>query len=190
MKPPLFGWPRWRQGGRHDLLPRRRRPRRAARLPVPGGPMKPRVLLGAGKGRLLPVLEQYLAGLGLPPLRGRQLVQDIEAPRCSLRVAVLRWEDIRKNYNRFDLITYGADQWLEGGHKAMIALSHFPQGDCRLSLLVPEASAGRPTVSLLQDARIATSYPNLAREYLGVPDDRIVKMAGSAETAVGLGWAD
>jgi ATP phosphoribosyltransferase len=152
--------------------------------------MKPTVLLGAGKGRLLPVLEQYLASLGLPPLGGRQLVQEVETPRCTLRVAVLRWEDLRKNYNRFDLITYGADQWLEGGHKAMIALRYFPQGDCRLSLLVAETAAGRPTASIVQNARIATSYPNLAREYLGVPDDRIVKMAGSAETAVGLGWAD
>jgi ATP phosphoribosyltransferase len=153
--------------------------------------MKPLVLLGAGKGRLLPVLDQYLTGLGLDPsARGRRLVYDLETERCTLRVAHLRWEDIRKNYNRFDLITYGADQWLEAGHKAMIALRYYPQGDCRLALLVPERLADRSTGEIVSTCRVATSYPTLAREYLGVADDRIVKMTGSVETAVGLGWAE
>jgi thymidylate kinase len=88
------------------------------------------------------------------------------------------------------MITYGADQWLEGGHRAMIALRYYPQGDCRLSLLVPEALAREPTAAVLAGRRVATSYPNLARDYLGVPDEQVVRMSGSAETAVGLGWAD
>ncbi len=152
---------------------------------------RPLILIGAGRGRLLGVLEQFLAGLGLAATRpGRLLVHDVEAERYVLRVAQLRWQDIRNNYGRFDLITYGADQWLEGGHRAMIALRYYPQGDCRLGLLVPEARAGEPTSAVLARGRVATSYPNLAREYLGVPDDRLVVMSGSVETAVGLGWAD
>jgi ATP phosphoribosyltransferase len=153
--------------------------------------MKPRILLGAGRGRLLPVLDRFLAELGLGGApRDRRLVYDVESERYTLQVAHLRWEDIRANYNRFDLITYGADQWLEGGHRAMIALRYYPQGDCRLSLLVPQALAAEPAGSLLAGRRVATGYPNLARDYLGVPDERLVAMTGSAETAVGLGWAD
>ena len=153
--------------------------------------MKPRILVGAGKGRLLPVLDRFLTELNLPnPDRGRRLVYDVEAEGYTLQIAHLRWEDIRANYPRFDLITYGANQWLEEGHRAMIALRYYPQGDCRLSLLVSEALAGEPAASLLSGRRVATSYPNLARDYLGVSDDRVVVMTGSAETAVGLGWAD
>jgi ATP phosphoribosyltransferase len=153
--------------------------------------MKPRILIGAGKGRLLPVLERFLADLGLragDP--GRRLVYDVEAERYVLRIALLRWEDIRANYNRFDMITYGADQWLEGGHKAMIGLRYYPQGDCRLSLLVPKEIAHLPFGEIVAGRRVATSYPNLAREYLGVSEERIVRLTGNVETAVGLGWAD
>jgi ATP phosphoribosyltransferase len=153
--------------------------------------MKPRVLIGAGKGRLLPVLDHFLAELGLSAAdRGRRVVYDVEAPGYVLRVAQLRWPDIRRNYNRFDLITCGADQWLEGGHKAMIALRYYSQGDTRLSLLVPEAAARRTPGEWVAAGRVATSYPTLAREYLGVPDERVLAMSGSVETAVGLGWAD
>jgi ATP phosphoribosyltransferase len=153
--------------------------------------MKPCILVGAGKGRLLPVLDRFLADLGLSAGdRGRKVVYEIDLGGCTLRIAHLRFEDIRKNYNKFDLITYGADQWLEGGHKAMIGLRYYPQGDCRLSLLVPQEMANVPVSAVLAGRRVATSYPNLAREYLGVPAERIVEMTGSAETAVGLGWAD
>src|SRR5262249_9044192 len=147
-------------------------------------------LIGAGKGRLLPVLDRFLAEIGLSAAaRGRKLVYDLEAERYVLRIAHLRWEDIRKNYNQFDMITYGADQWLEGGHKAMIALRYYPQGECRLSLLAPQGSAPL-TSAALAGKRVATSYPTLAREYLGVPEENIVRMSGGVETAVGLGWAD
>jgi ATP phosphoribosyltransferase len=153
--------------------------------------MRPQILIGAGKGRLLPVLDRLLTDLGLDASRrGRKLVYDLEAPAYTLRVAHLRWEDIRRNYNQFDLITYGADQWLEGGHKAMIALRYVPQGDCRLSLLVPEAEAHLPSAAVPAGRRVATSYPNLAREYLDVPAESTVVMTGAVETAVGLGWAD
>jgi ATP phosphoribosyltransferase len=153
--------------------------------------MKPQILIGAGKGRLLPVLGRFLGELGqggTPP--GRKLVWDVETDRCVLRVALLRWEDIRRNYNRFDMITYGADQWLEGGHKAMIGLRYYAQGACRLGLLVHRHLAGEHLATVLATRRVATSYPNLARDYLGVPEERIVRLSGNAETAVGLGWAD
>jgi thymidylate kinase len=88
------------------------------------------------------------------------------------------------------MITHGADQWLEGGHKAMIGRRYYPQGECRLSLLVPATLAETPLTELLARQRIATSYPNLAREYLGVPEERLVRMTGAVETTVGIGWAD
>ncbi|MBI4919382.1 ATP phosphoribosyltransferase [archaeon] len=153
--------------------------------------MKPKILIGAGKGKLLPVLNMYLTELGIPAQNpGRKLVYEIEREDCTLQIALLRWQDIRKNYNKFDLITYGTDQWLEEGHKAMIALKYFPQENCRLSLLVPEKLKDKKDSDFLQRSRVATSYPKLAREYLGVPSENILEMSGSVETAVGLGWAD
>ncbi len=153
--------------------------------------MKPTFLIGAGKGRLLPVLDNYLSTLGLTANnRGRKLVYELETDKYKLVIAHLRWEDIRKKYNQFDLITYGADQWLEESHKAMIGLQYFPQGNCRISLLVPEAKANKSATDILSTSRVATSYPRLAQEYLGVPVERIVEMSGSVETAIGLHWAD
>src|SRR5262249_29965952 len=94
------------QGGRpRPPLPAHGRPRRGDHQRViSGGAMKPRILIGAGRGRLLPVLDRYLTDLKLSATaRGRRLVYDIETPRYTLRVAQLRWEDLRNNYSKFDM---------------------------------------------------------------------------------------
>ncbi len=47
--------------------------------------MKPQILIGAGKGRLLPVLDRFLAELGQDASsRGRKLVYDVETPAYSV----------------------------------------------------------------------------------------------------------
>lgn len=152
---------------------------------------KPVFLIGAGKGRLIPVLEKFLESINLKnPNIGRKLVYDIETEKYILRIALLRWEDIKKNYDKFDLVIYGADQWLESGHKSMIALKFYPQESCRISLLVPNSLLDKSPAQYISEKRIATSYPNLAREYLGASKDKIITISGSVEAAVLLGWAD
>jgi len=64
-------------------------------------------------------------------------------------------------------------------------------GHCRLSLAVPEEMEIN-TISELENARIATSYPALTRYLLekqGVTT-QIVELSGSVEIAPGLGTAD
>ena len=64
-------------------------------------------------------------------------------------------------------------------------------GGCRLSLAVPE-SEDFPSPASLQGKRIATTYPNLVRNFLeskGVTA-KIVRLSGSVEIAPSLGTAD
>ena len=151
---------------------------------------KPVIKLGAGKGKLLPVLQEYLKSIGLPQIeKSRKLVHKIETSNYILEITLLRWEDIKRYSDKFDMIIYGSDQWLESGHKSMISLKYFEQKNCRISLLVKEDLADKP-FSYFQKRKVATSYENLAKDYLGITEENIVKISGSVEAAVTLGWAD
>lgn len=151
---------------------------------------KPIVKLGAGKGKLLPVLQEYLKSLGLPEIENtRKLVHRFETKKYVLEVTLLRWEDIKRYSNEFDMIIYGSDQWLESGQKSMISLQYFEQKNCRISLMVKEELKNMP-FSYFKQRKVATSYVNLAKEYLGIKEENIVKISGSVEAAVILGWAD
>lgn len=64
-------------------------------------------------------------------------------------------------------------------------------GKCRLALCVPETSDVN-TVEDLQEARIASTFPNITREYLarkGV-NSHLVKLSGSVEIMISLGVAE
>lgn len=151
---------------------------------------KPVIKLGAGKGKLLPVLQEYLKSIGLPEIENsRKLVHKIETPNYILEITLLRWEDIKRYSDRFDMIIYGSDQWLESGHKSMISLKYFEQPNCRISLLVKKELSNMP-FSYFKERKVATSYENLAKDYLGITEENIVKISGSVEAAVLLGWAD
>lgn len=148
------------------------------------------IKLGAGKGKLLPVLQEYLKSLGLPEIKNsRKLVHTIETPKYILEITLLRWEDIKRYCDRFDMIIYGSDQWLESGHKSMVSLKYFEQKNCRISLLVKDELKNQ-SFSYFKKRKVATSYVNLAKEYLGIKEENIVKISGSVEAAVLLGWAD
>lgn len=154
--------------------------------------MKNKILikLGAGKGKLLPVLQEYLQSLGFPKIENsRKLVHKFETEKYILEVTLLRWEDIKRYSDEFDMILYGSDQWLESGHKSMVSLKYFEQKNCRISLLVEEKLKEKP-LSYFIDRKVATSYVNLAKEYLGIKEKNIVKISGSVEAAITLGWAD
>lgn len=148
------------------------------------------ITIGAVKGRLQKVLHQYLASLGItiPHINPRQLVYDIETEKYVLRIHLLKWKDITQHYNKFDLVIYGADKWLENSNKAFIALKHFEQKDCRMSILVPEEKKDYP-VSYFLERNIATTYPNVLKQHYAIRDNHIVEMEGSVEASIKLGWA-
>ncbi|MDO4282532.1 MAG: ATP phosphoribosyltransferase [Clostridia bacterium] len=148
------------------------------------------VTIGAVKGRLQKVLHKYLESIGvsIPKISDRILVYDIETDRYILRISLLKWADITKNYDKFDFVIYGADKWLEKSNKSFVALKFFEQKDCRMSLLVPERLKEMP-LSFFKERKIATSYPNLLKEHLNVPDENILLMEGSVEASIPLGWA-
>ena len=151
---------------------------------------KPVIKLGAGKGKLLPVLQQYLKQLEIPEIENsRKLVHRFEKDNYILEVTLLRWEDIKRYAHEFDMIIYGSDQWLESGHKSMISLQYFEQKNCRISLMVRKEQKDMP-IQYFRERKVATSYTNLAKEYLGIKEGNIVKISGSVEAAVTLGWAD
>lgn len=156
-----------------------------------GEKMKPTILIGAGKGKLLPVLQKALESMGhkMPDI-GRKLVFEIETKKYNLKIALLRWRDLQKQHSKFDMITYGTDQWLEEGHKSMVALKFFPHSKCRISLLVPDHMKNMSTNMILRNYNVASRYPILAKEYLGVNDNQIIPLSGSVEAAVGMGWAE
>lgn len=151
---------------------------------------KPIIKLGAGKGKLLPVVQEYLKSIGLPEIeKTRKLVHRFETEKYILEVTLLRWEDIKRYSNEFDMIIYGSDQWLESGHKSMISLQYFEQKNCRISLMVKEEEKDMP-FRYFKQRKVATSYVNLAKEYLGISEENIVEISGSVEAAVTLGWAN
>ena len=151
---------------------------------------KPVIKLGAGKGKLLPVLQHYLKQLEIPKIENsRKLVHRFEKDNYILEVTLLRWEDIKRYAHEFDMIIYGSDQWLESGHKSMISLQYFEQKNCRISLMVIKEQKNMP-IQYFRERKVATSYTNLAKEYLGIKEENIVKISGSVEAAVTLGWSD
>lgn len=149
------------------------------------------ITVGAVKGRLQKVLHRYLESLGLkiPKINPRLLVYDVEANNYILRISLLKWKDITVNYNKFDLVLYGADKWLENSNKAFVALKHFEQKDCRMSILVPKEIKDYPLSYFLQ-RKIATTYPNVLKQNFEIDNSKIVEMEGSVEASVRLGWAD
>lgn len=149
------------------------------------------ITIGAVKGRLQKVLHKYIESLGItiPEINSRLLVYDIETPKYILRINLLKWKDITKNDDKFDLVIYGADKWLENSNKAFVALKHFEQNDCRMSILVPKELKEYP-LSYFLERNIATTYPNVLKQNYDVNDRQIVEMEGSVEASIKLGWAN
>lgn len=151
---------------------------------------KPIIRIGAGKGKLLNITDKFLTRLGLETIEeNRKLIHYREADNYILEICLLRWEDIKTYANEFDMIIYGCDQWLESGKKSMIALDYFEQKNCRLSLLVPEDKKDFP-LSYFKEHKIATGYPELAKNYIGIDTSNLVLMTGSVESSIGMGWAE
>lgn len=148
------------------------------------------ITIGSVKGKLINVVNEFLTEIKAPIIENtKQLFHVRELDNCVLHISLMRWADLNKYSNRFDLIIYGSDQWLENGHKSMISLKYFKQGDCRLSLLVPDKLKNKP-LEYFTEKRVATGFPFLAKTFLNTEEKNIVEISGSSEIMTNLGWAD
>lgn len=157
------------------------------------------------KGRLADLAGELLRDAGLKFRRqNRDLFARVKAAvgidATPIDVTFLRTDDIPVLVaeGAIDLGITGGDLVQEAGvnepraeRAAAITRLKLGMGGCRLAICVPESS---PVVSAkdMGGDRIATSFPNVTREYLnqhGVTG-HIVELTGSVEVMIALGVAD
>jgi len=145
------------------------------------------------KGRLsersIEILKQ--AGLEIENGDERRLYANVK--RQDLAVMFLRAQDIVKFVHKgaVDVGITGLDLVLESGLDVVIPYE-LNFGRCRLSVAVPDSMRVERPEDLPDDLVVATSFPNLTREYfekLGKKVE-ITSIAGAAEIAPILGVAD
>jgi ATP phosphoribosyltransferase len=143
------------------------------------------------KGRLAEVAEGLLKEAGLSFRRSERTL----FARCKeipVDITFLRTDDIPVlcAEGAIDMGVVGADLVAETGADVLKRLG-LGVGNCRLAVCVPESSSVK-TAKDLHDVRIATSFPNVTREYLkrhGAAA-HMVTLSGSVEIMIALGVAD
>ena len=146
-----------------------------------------RIKLGACKGKLLPILEEYLRTININVTisqSSRKVYYEFVKDNYILEVYVLRYEDLIKYSDYFDLMLYGTDQVLEISNDCKVMLKYFEQPNCRLSILKNNDT------NKIQIDKIATSYSNVAGKFLNIDKDNIINMKGSVEVAPYMNIAD
>ncbi len=146
-----------------------------------------RIKLGACKGKLLPILEEYLRTININvsiSQSSRKVYYEFVKDNYILEVYVLRYEDLIKYSDYFDLMLYGTDQVLEISNDCKVMLKYFEQPNCRLSILRNNDTNKK------QIDKIATSYSNIAGKFLNIDKDNIINMKGSVEVAPYMNIAD
>lgn len=145
------------------------------------------------KGRLNERTIELLtkAGLDLGEEIGRKLY--IKARNQDVEVLFVRAQDIPEFIAKgaIDLGITGQDQVAEAGVSVVEKLP-LRFGYCHMAVAVPEKSGIADASQIKDGARIATSYPNIARRYfdsLG-KDVNIIVVTGAAEVMPYLGIAD
>ncbi|MBK8202932.1 MAG: ATP phosphoribosyltransferase [Bdellovibrionales bacterium] len=120
----------------------------------------------------------------------------LQVTNFPLEILLVRDDDIPEYVRKgiCDLGVVGENVLREhnGQDKSMVEIIlRLGFGKCRLSLAVPESSSLR-SVNDLQGKRIATSYPESLKSYLGGLDieSEIIEISGSVEIAPTLGVAD
>jgi ATP phosphoribosyltransferase len=143
------------------------------------------------KGRLAEVAEELLKQAGL---HFRRTERSLFA-RCRelpVDITFLRTDDIPTlcAEGAIDLGIVGADLIAESGAE-VIARLDLGVGNCRLAVCVPESSP-ISDASQLSGTRVATSFPNVTREYLRQhgAEAHLVTLTGSVEIMIALGVAD
>jgi ATP phosphoribosyltransferase len=143
------------------------------------------------KGRLAEIAESLLKEAGLSFRRSDRTL----FARCKeipVDITFLRTDDIPVlcAEGAIDMGVVGADLVAEAGGDVLKRLE-LGVGNCRLAVCVPETSNVQ-TAKDLNGTRIATSFPNVTREYLKRfgADAHLVTLTGSVEIMIALGVAD
>jgi ATP phosphoribosyltransferase len=143
------------------------------------------------KGRLAEVAESLLKEAGLSFRRSERTL----FARCKeipVDVTFLRTDDIPVlcAEGAIDMGIVGADLVAEA-QADVIKRLELGVGNCRLAVCVPEASTVKSAKDL-HDVRIATSFPNVTRQYLKQHGAvaHMVTLSGSVEIMIALGVAE
>ncbi len=148
---------------------------------------KQQIKLGACKGKLLPILLKCLEEFGIKTTiddDSRKVYYEFENDRYIFKVYIMRYNDLIRYGDYFDLLLYGVDQYLENNSGCNMVIKHFNQDNCRLAVL----RNNRCDKDVIDT--VATNYGNCARTLLGLANDRIVKLDGSLEVAPYMNLAD
>jgi len=144
------------------------------------------------KGRLYEKVSKMLAGAGVEYVRKDRL--DIaECANLPMSIVFLPAKDIAKyvGEGEVDLGITGEDVIAESGVDVNVLLQ-LGIGKCNLSVQAPQAQQLKPED--LAGKRIATSFPNLTKQYFAGKEEstptQIRCISGSVEAACGLGLAD
>jgi len=116
----------------------------------------------------------------------------VEAKAFPVEILFLRDDDIPQTVASgvADLGIVGENEYLERGEKADV-ISRLGFSRCRLSLAIPKAEEYKG-VNWFEGRTIATSYPNILRDFLnknGITAN-IHVITGSVEVSPGIGLAD
>lgn len=145
------------------------------------------------KGRLNERAVELLtrAGLDLGEDIGRKLY--VRARNQDVEVLFVRAQDIPEFIAKgaIDIGITGDDQVAESGVDIVRRLE-LRFGYCHMALAVPEKSGIRDVSGIRDGARVATSFPNIARSYFDSvgKDVNIIVVSGAAEIMPYLGISD
>ncbi len=143
------------------------------------------------KGRLFDDTMNLLAEADIKVSSGRRTLL-VQSGNFPLEVLYLRDDDIPQSVASgvADIGVVGENEFVERGEDAEI-ISRLGFSKCRLSLAIPK-DIDYQGVEWFNGKKIATSYPNILRQYLDKHDIKaeIHVITGSVEISPGIGLAD
>lgn len=143
------------------------------------------------KGRLKAPTLALFEGIGVTPLGGeRDYIQEASDPRFQFIFTRASDIPLYVQYGAADLGVTGHDLIMERGSD-VYELIDLGYGGCTLVLAVLSDSRIQRGIDLPDGARVATEYPNLAREFFsGIGRQvEILTVSGAAELAPRVGLA-
>lgn len=145
------------------------------------------------KGRLSNRSMELLskAGLDIGEEWGRRLYINVKGR--DIEVLLVRAQDIPEfvGSGAIDIGITGLDQVEESGYDLKNILN-LDYGHCRLSLAVPDESKVKSAEDVEEGARIATSFPNMTKQYFDSIGKKVtvITVSGAAEIMPYLGISD
>ena len=143
------------------------------------------------KGRLFDDTMNLLAEADIKVSSGRRTLL-VQSGNFPLEVLYLRDDDIPQSVASgvADIGVVGENEFVERGEDAEI-ISRLGFSKCRLSLAIPK-DIDYQGVEWFNGKKIATSYPNILRQFLDKHDIKaeIHVITGSVEISPGIGLAD